>query len=166
MCPKVLRKAYETFLVILWCYAQHKIGHNCFNHGEWHKDIVHGLNLPESTIHSIYMQGERILRATQDIIASASSKVVFFSEHLVMDKMESLLLEWIDGYTKCDMYLPYYSCFFICLCCFRFYDVLHFGGVCEHSKIFSYKLMIITSSLYIISAYESFSRNALLSDSR
>lgn len=71
-----------------------------FSRGERNKDIVRALNLPASTIRTIYKQRERILKAAEVTIGSANSKVVSFSRHPVMDKMESLLLEWIDGCTK------------------------------------------------------------------
>ena len=51
------------------------------------------LNVPISTIHTIYRQRERILKAAQVTIGSASSKVVSFSQHPVRDKMGRLLLE-------------------------------------------------------------------------
>ena len=75
-----------------------------FDRGERNKDIVRALNLPASTIRTIYTQRERILKAAE---VSVNSKVVSFSRHPIMDKMESLLLEWIDGYTKCGVPLSY-----------------------------------------------------------
>ncbi|XP_062887428.1 general transcription factor II-I-like isoform X3 [Mobula hypostoma] len=78
-----------------------------FDRGERNKDIVRALNLPASTIRTIYTQRERILKAADVTIGSASSKVVSFSRHPVMEKMESLLLEWIDGCTKRGAPLSY-----------------------------------------------------------
>ena len=57
-----------------------------FNYSEWVKDIDPALNLPASTIHSIYKQ--RILKAAKVALGSTSSKVVFFcSWHTVRNTM-------------------------------------------------------------------------------
>ena len=40
----------------------------------------------------------------------------------------------------------------------------YFGGVREHSKNFRYKLMVIASSLYAISAYDRYHRHTVLLD--
>lgn len=53
------------------------------------------------------MQRVRILKAAEITADSASRKVFCFSGHPVMDKMESLLLEWISGCAKCGVYLSY-----------------------------------------------------------
>lgn len=73
------------------------------------KDIARASDLPVSTIHAIYMQRERILKALEVTVVSASSKVVSFSQLPVMYKVESLLLQWIDGLMKCGVYLSYYT---------------------------------------------------------
>ena len=100
MCPKVTEKPKKkrvrkgiTLSVKLDIIKR-------FDRGERNKDIVRALNLPASTIRTIYTQREKILKAAEVTIGSASRKVVSFSRHPIMDKMESLLLEWIDGCTK------------------------------------------------------------------
>lgn len=55
------------------------------------------LNLPLSTIHTIYTQRGRILKAAKVTIGPASSKVVSISEHPVTDRMENLLLSGLLG---------------------------------------------------------------------
>lgn len=75
-----------------------------FDRGERNKDIVRALNLSASTVRTIYTKKERILKAAE---MSYNRKVVSFNRHPIMDKMESLLLEWIDGYTKCGVPLSY-----------------------------------------------------------
>lgn len=73
--------------------------------------MLHALNLPGSTTLSIYMQGEKILKAAKVAIGSASSKVV----SPIMDKMESLPLEGVEGCIKCGGCLSYYSWFYYML---------------------------------------------------
>lgn len=68
--------------------------------GARNKDIVCALNLSVSTICTIYTQRGRILKAAEVTVVSASGKVVSLSRHPGMDKMESLLLEWVDGCRK------------------------------------------------------------------
>ena len=68
--------------------------------------MLHALNLPGSNTLTIYLQEERLLKAAEVTIGSASSKVV----SPIMDKMESLPLEWIEGYIKCGIYLLYAIC--------------------------------------------------------
>lgn len=59
-------------------------------------DITRVLLMPVSTTH---MQRERILRAAGVTLVAAW--------HPVMDKMQSLLLEWIGGCIKCGVPLSY-----------------------------------------------------------
>ena len=74
-------------------------------------NMLHALNLPGSNTLTIYLQEERLLKAAEVTIGSASSKVV----SPIMDKMESLPLEWIEGCIKCGIYLLYYSWFYYTL---------------------------------------------------
>ena len=54
-----------------------------FNHSEWDKDIEPALNLPPSTIHTIYREN---LESCQSCIGSTSNKVVFFcSRHTAIN---------------------------------------------------------------------------------
>lgn len=55
------------------------------------------LNLSASTIGTVYMQRDKILKAAKVTFGSASSKVASFSQDSVMEKMVSLLLEWLVG---------------------------------------------------------------------
>ncbi|XP_059839905.1 tigger transposable element-derived protein 1-like [Hypanus sabinus] len=103
MCPKVLEKPKRARKGVTLSVKLDIIKR--LDRGERNKDIVRALNLPASTIRTIYTQRERILKAAD--VGSASSKVVSFSRHPVMDKMESLLLEWIDGCRKCGVPLSY-----------------------------------------------------------
>lgn len=64
------------------------------------------LNVPVSILLNVYVQRERLLKAADVAVGSASSKVASFSRHLVMGKMESLLLEWMDRFTKQGVPLP------------------------------------------------------------
>lgn len=67
-----------------------------FNPGEWDKDCV---CVELACIHHLFcLHAERFFKATEVTIGSASSKVVSFIWHLVMNKMESLLFEWTDVY--------------------------------------------------------------------
>lgn len=58
------------------CYGERKTGHiKPLGLGEQNKNTVHALNLPTSTIdHTIYMEGEKILKAAEVTIGSASAK--------------------------------------------------------------------------------------------
>lgn len=87
------------------------------------------LKLPVFSICTVYMQRDRILKATEVTIGFASTKWSF-SWHPVTDKMESLLLEWTDGYTKQGVYFVKYG---------------------KRSTFFPYKLMVVTS-IFAISA--------------
>ena len=69
------------------------------------------LNVPVSILLNVYVQRERLLKAADVAVGSASSKVV----SPIMDKMESLPLEWIEGCIKCGIYLLYYSWFYYTL---------------------------------------------------
>ena len=69
-----------------------------FDPGE-QNDTVHGLNLTASTICAKCTQ-ERFFKAAKVTVVSFSSKVVSFGWHPVIDKMESLLLEWTHRCTK------------------------------------------------------------------
>lgn len=65
------------------------------------------LNLSVSSIHTLYTRKERTLKAARIIIGSGRSKVIYFSHHTIMDKMESLSPEGTDGYTKPVVLLSY-----------------------------------------------------------
>lgn len=60
-------------------------------------DIVCVLNLPASTLHTIYTQRERILKGSQVTIGSASSEVVSFSQYSIMDKCKVSCLTGLMG---------------------------------------------------------------------
>lgn len=47
------------------------------------------------------------MKAAEVTTGSASNKVVSFSQPPGMDKMESLLILWIDGCTKCGVPFSY-----------------------------------------------------------
>ena len=85
MCSKVSEKLKRAHKGVTLSVKLDVIKH--FPHGEQNKDIVHALNLPESTIHTIYMQRERILKAAEVTIGSAKSKAGSFSRHPIMGKM-------------------------------------------------------------------------------
>lgn len=71
---------------------------------------MHVLNLCVSTIHIIYIQRERILKASKVTIGSANSKVVSFSWYIVMHKMESPLLERTHRCKKQGVLVSYFIC--------------------------------------------------------
>ncbi|KFD69417.1 hypothetical protein M514_18289 [Trichuris suis] len=68
-----------------------------FDRGERSVDIMRALGLSASTIRAIYLQKEKILKVAELTISSVNSKVVSSGRHPIMNRTESLLLEWIDG---------------------------------------------------------------------
>ncbi|KFD47390.1 hypothetical protein M514_11753 [Trichuris suis] len=66
-----------------------------FDHGERSVDIVRAVSLSASTIRSMYLQKDKILKAAE--VTVGNRKVVTLSKPQIMDRMESLLLEWIGG---------------------------------------------------------------------
>ena len=104
MCPKVSEKPKRTCKGVMLSIKMDVIKHlDC---SEQNKDAL-ALNVPVSTIQTIYTQRERILKAAEVTTGSASRRGVSLNWHPVMDKLESLLLEWIDGCTKHSVALSY-----------------------------------------------------------
>ncbi|KFD56694.1 hypothetical protein M513_02370, partial [Trichuris suis] len=64
-----------------------------FDRGERSVDIVRAVSLSASTIRSVYLQKHKILKAAE--VTVGNRKVVTLSRPQIMDRMESLLLEWI-----------------------------------------------------------------------
>lgn len=65
--------------------------------GERNKDIAVALNVPPSTICTIYGQREKILKIAKASAAASrdASKVISFTRQPLMEKMENRLLDWI-----------------------------------------------------------------------
>lgn len=95
MCGKVLEKPKRAYKGVRVSIKLDVI--KCFDDDEQNRDTVHPLNLPVSTLCTVYMQRERILKAADVTTGFAASKVVSSSRHPVMDKMGCLLLVWADG---------------------------------------------------------------------
>lgn len=58
------------------------------------------LNLPAPTIPTAYIQRKRTLKMAEVTVGSTGSKLLSFSWHLLIDEIESLLLEWTDECAK------------------------------------------------------------------
>ncbi|KFD53945.1 hypothetical protein M514_05212 [Trichuris suis] len=66
-----------------------------FHREERSVDITRAVSLSASTIRSIYLQKDKILKAAEVIVGNR--KVVTLSRPQIKDRMENLLLEWIGG---------------------------------------------------------------------
>lgn len=80
--------------------------------GTWNKDMGRAMNLPTSAMPSVHTQWEGTLEATEVPVVAAGSEVVSLRQDPEMDKANRPLLEWINGCTKCGVYLSYRSCFY------------------------------------------------------
>lgn len=88
MCPKVSENPKRARKGVMLSIKLDIIER--FDYGKWNKDIICTLNLPASSTSTIHMPRERILRAAEITTGPASNKVVSFSQHPIMDKLESI----------------------------------------------------------------------------
>lgn len=76
--------------------------------GQRNKDVMQALHLSSSTISTIYMQKEKILQTAVIAAGGANLTKLTLSRHPIMEKLEKLLLQWIDETTSRQMALNFH----------------------------------------------------------
>uniref|UniRef100_A0A8C9R0F3 HTH CENPB-type domain-containing protein n=1 Tax=Scleropages formosus TaxID=113540 RepID=A0A8C9R0F3_SCLFO len=75
--------------------------------GERNRDICKALRLSSSTVRTIYLNKDKIQKTAESVVDGAKLKTVLKARHPLYEKLESLLLQWIEDQLSRSTILSY-----------------------------------------------------------